>query len=51
MELANRSGGFFLAVLQNTFKRMKSAAKVPATIMVAQDQDVSMVSYLEKFGG
>ena len=51
MELSNRSGGFFLAVLQNAFKRMRPAAKVPMSIAAAQELDLSMVTYLEKFGG
>ena len=31
-ELASRSGGFFLSVLQNAYKRMKPAARVPTSI-------------------
>lgn len=51
MELSTRSGGFFLAVLQNAFKRMRPAAKIPVSIAAAQEMDISMVTYLEKFGG
>lgn len=51
MELSTRSGGFFLAVLQNAFKRMRPAAKMPMSITAAQEMDISMVTYLEKFGG
>ena len=50
-ELANRSGGFFLAVFQNMCKRVKPASKLPATLEAAQSMDLSMLSYLEKFGG
>eukprot|EP00438_Fugacium_kawagutii_P016043 Skav232582 [mRNA] locus=scaffold932:80382:86688:- [translate_table: standard] len=51
MELANRSGGFFMTVLANAFKRMKPATKAPSSIQAAQGTDFSMVNYLEKFGG
>eukprot|EP00435_Cladocopium_sp_Y103_P059557 s614_g21.t1 len=51
LELANRSGGFFLSVLQNAFKRLKPATKIPTSIAAAQQVDFSMVTYLEKFGG
>ena len=51
LELANRSGGFFLSVLQNACKRMRPASKVPTTIQAAQGLDISMANYLERFGG
>jgi hypothetical protein len=50
-ELASRSGGCFLSVLQNAYKRMKPAARVPTSIQAAQGLDMSMVNYLERFGG
>ena len=50
-ELASRSGGFFLSVLQNAYKRMKPAARVPTSIQAAQGLDMSVVNYLERFGG
>eukprot|EP00438_Fugacium_kawagutii_P029195 Skav203076 [mRNA] locus=scaffold2182:29521:36002:+ [translate_table: standard] len=50
-ELAARSGGFFLSVLCNAFRRMKPATRIPTSIQAAQGLDFSMVSYLEKFGG
>ena len=51
LELASRSGGFFLSVLRNAYKRMKPAARVPTSIQAAQGLDMSMVNYLERFGG
>ena len=50
-ELANRSGNFFLAVLQNAQRRVKPASKLPPTIESMQEGDFSMVTYLERFGG
>eukprot|EP00435_Cladocopium_sp_Y103_P032768 s2657_g8.t1 len=50
-DLAHRTGGFFLSVYQNACRRMKPASKVPMTLEAAQQQDLSMVTYLEKFGG
>ena len=51
LELANRSGGFFLSVLQSACKRMKPASRAPTTIQAAQEMDLSMATYLERFGG
>ena len=50
-ELAMRSGGFFLAVLQNAARRLKPASKMPETVDALAQTDFSMVQYLERFGG
>ena len=50
-ELANRSGGFFLTVFQNACKRVKPASRLPTSIQAAQSMDLSILTYLEKFGG
>lgn len=46
-----RSGQFFLTVMQNMFRRMKPASPVPQTLDQLAQSDLSMVSYLERFGG
>ena len=51
LELANRSGNFFLAVVQNACRRMKPATRPPTSLEAAQNMELSMVTYLEKFGG
>ena len=50
-ELSNRSGGFFLAVMQNMFRRMKPASQVPQSLDALAETDLSMIGYLERFGG
>ena len=50
-DLSNRSGDFFLSVMQNMFKRMKPAVQVPQSLEGLASTDLSMVSYLERFGG
>ena len=50
-ELAARSGNFFLTVLQNMHKRLKPASPLPATLEQMAMTDMSMVQYLERFGG
>jgi len=50
-ELAARSGGFFLAVVQNAYRRMRPASRVPASLEEMAATDFSMVQYLERFGG
>ena len=50
-ELSSRSGGFFLTVMQNMFKRMKPAMPVPQSIPDLAATDLSMLQYLERFGG
>lgn len=50
-ELSDRTGSFFLTVMQNMFKRMKPASSVPKTIEELASTDLSMVHYLERFGG
>ncbi len=50
-QLANRSGGFCLAVLQNAARRLRPAARLPQTIQEAADQQFSIIPYLERYGG
>ena len=50
-ELSSRTGGFFLAVMQNMFRRLKPAVAVPQSLEGLAETDVSMVQYLERFGG
>ena len=50
-ELAARSGQFMLTVMQNMFRRLKPAVPVPQSIESMADSDISMVHYLERFGG
>lgn len=49
-ELANRSGGFFLSVVQNAYKKLKPASKTPSSIKEVAATDFSMLQYLERFG-
>ena len=50
-ELAQKSGNFYLAVLQNAAKRLKPASPKPSTIEEIAATDFSMIHYLERFGG
>ena len=50
-ELSLRTGGFFLTVMQNMFRRLKPAMPVPSGIQELAATDISMVHYLERFGG
>ena len=50
-ELANRSGSFFLQVMQNAFKRMKPATPLPGSLADIAASDFSMIQYLERCGG
>ena len=50
-ELASRSGGFMLAVAQNMFRRLRPASQCPSTLAEIWNSDVSMLQYLERFGG
>ena len=49
-ELASRSGGFFLSVVQNAYKKLKPASKVPDSAQTIAATDFSMLQYLERFG-
>ena len=49
-ELASRSGGFFLSVVQNAYKKLKPASKAPSSIREVAATDCSMLQYLERFG-
>ena len=49
-ELAARSGGFYMSVLQNAIRRMRPASRLPSSLQEVPG-DFSMVSYLERFGG
>ena len=46
----NRSGGFFLSVVQNAYKKLKPASKTPSSIKKVAATDFSMLQYLERFG-
>eukprot|EP00438_Fugacium_kawagutii_P033689 Skav201145 [mRNA] locus=scaffold2068:57644:63547:+ [translate_table: standard] len=50
-ELANKSGSFFLAVLQNAVRRLKPASRQPTSVQEISQTDFSMIQYLERFGG
>ena len=50
-ELANRSGGFLLAVTQNMFRRLRPASPLPQSLEEMKETDMSMLQYLELFGG
>ncbi len=50
-DLANRTGGFLLSVLQNAYRRLKPASRTPSSLQELADSDFSMVQYLERFGG
>lgn len=50
-ELASRTSTFFLQVQQQLFKRMNPARVVPRTAEELSQADVSMTSYLERYGG
>ena len=49
-ELAGRSGGFFLSVIQNAYKKLKPASKMPDSVQTVAATDFSMLQYLERFG-
>ena len=51
LQLASRSGGFCLAVLQNAVRKMKPSAKMPQSLEEAALTDFSMLTYLERYGG
>ena len=50
-ELAQRTGGFFLQVMQNAFRRMRPASQLPPSIVDLAATDFSMIQYLERCGG
>ena len=50
-ELAGRSGGFFLSVAQNAYKRLRPASPIPQSLQELALTDFSFQQYLEKFGG
>ena len=50
-ELSQRSGGFFLTIMQNAFRRMKPANLLPSSLEDLAAVDFSMVQYLERCGG
>ena len=50
-ELADRTGGFFLQLLQNAYRRMYPASQLPATIEEMASTGFSMSQYLERYGG
>ena len=50
-ELSERSGNFFLQVLQNAFRRMKPASPLPSSTADIAATDFSMIQYLERCGG
>ena len=47
LQLASRSGGFCLAVLQNAVRKMKPASKMPMSVEEAAQGDFSLLTYLE----
>ena len=49
-ELSDRSGGFFLSVIQNAYKKLKPASKIPGSIAEVAATDFSMLHYLERYG-
>lgn len=51
LQLASRSGGFCLAVLQNAVRKLKPAARLPMSLEEAADGDFSLCTYLERYGG
>ena len=50
-ELAGRSGGFFLSVAQNAYKRLRPASQLPQSLQDLAATDFSFLQYLERFGG
>lgn len=48
-ELSDRSGGFFLSVIQNAYKKLKPASKIPGSIAEVAATDFSMLHYLERY--
>lgn len=50
-ELESRSGGFMLAVAQNMFRRLRPASACPTSLEELANSEVSMLQYLERFGG
>jgi len=49
-ELSDRSGGFFLSVIQNAYKKLKPASKIPGSTAEVAATDFSMLHYLERYG-
>ena len=47
----NTSRGFLLAVTQNMFRRLRPASALPQSLEEMKETDVSMLQYLERFGG
>ena len=50
-ELSERSGNFYLQVMQNAFRRMKPATPAPSNLAEIAASDFSMIQYLERCGG
>ena len=50
-ELGARTGDFMLAVTQNMFRRLSPAAAIPQTLEEMAMTNMSMLQYLERFGG
>lgn len=50
-DLASRNSTYFLQVQQQLFKRMNPARSVPKTPEELAQTDVSMLTYLERYGG
>ena len=51
-ELSQRNGAFFNQVMQNAYRRMRPAARLPSSPQEAlAHSEFSMVNYLERFGG
>ena len=50
-DLAQRSGGFFLQVMQNAFRRVRPATPMPPSCVEIAAADFSMIHYLERCGG
>ena len=50
-ELSNRTGGFMMSVAQNMFRRLRPASQCPNSLEEMGRTDVSMLQYLERFGG
>ena len=50
-ESSNRTGGFMMSVAQNMFRRLRPASQCPNSLEEMGRTDVSMLQYLERFGG